>query len=91
MYTMYMALHITNSVVERKIRDLAIATGVSITDAIGAAAEEKLARIRPVGPNSPAPSVEEIQALMRSFRLQPINEDLTDEEILGYGPEGFCE
>jgi hypothetical protein len=31
-------------------------------------------------------TVEEIQALVRSFHLQPINEDLSEDEILGYGP-----
>jgi hypothetical protein len=37
------------------------------------------------------PTAEEILALVRSFNLQPINEELTDDEILGYGPDGFCE
>jgi antitoxin VapB len=88
---MYMALHITNAEVEFKVRTLASVTGESITDAIGAAAEEKIARLKPASAKSPTPTVEEIQALIRSFNLQPINEDLTDDEILGYGPEGFCE
>jgi hypothetical protein len=28
---------------------------------------------------------------MRSFKLRPINTKLTDDEILGYGPDGICE
>jgi hypothetical protein len=36
------------------------------------------------------PTVEEIQALVRSFHLQPVDEDLTEDEILGYGPDGYC-
>ncbi len=91
MYTMYMALHITNPEVEQKVRNMASITGESITEAIGAAADERIARALPGGMKAPTPSVEEVQALIRSFNLQPINEDLTDDEILGYGPEGFCE
>jgi antitoxin VapB len=87
-----MALHITNPEVEQKVRDMASATGESITEAIGAAADERMTRIGPSGGKQPpTPSVEEILAMIRSFKLQPINEDLTEDEILGYGPEGFCE
>ena len=92
MYTMYMALHVTNPEVEQKVRNMASVTGESITDAIGAAADERMTRIKPSGGKHPrTPSVEEILDMIRSFKLQPINEDLTDDEILGYGPEGFCE
>ncbi|AEU35982.1 Rv0623 family protein transcription factor [Granulicella mallensis MP5ACTX8] len=91
MYTMYMALHITNPAVEQKVRSLASVTGESITEAIGAAAEERLIRFNAAGKNLSSPSVEEVLAMIRSFNLKPINEDLTDDEILGYGPEGFCE
>jgi antitoxin VapB len=91
MYTMYMALHITNQAVEQKARELASVTGESITDAIGAAVEEKMLRVAPTDAPAPTPSVEDILAMVRSFNLQHINEDLTEDEILGYGPEGFCE
>jgi antitoxin VapB len=85
-----MALHIINPDVEQKVRDLASLTGESMTDAIGAAVEERLFRVRPSS-RRPEPTVEEILELVRSFNLQPINEDLTEDEILGYGPQGFCE
>jgi antitoxin VapB len=85
-----MALHITNPDVEQKVRDLASLTGESMTDAIGAAVEERILRVRPSS-RRPEPTVEEILELVRSFDLQPINEDLTEDEILGYGPQGFCE
>ncbi len=29
--------------------------------------------------------------MVRSYDLQPVNEDLTDDEILGYGPDGIPE
>jgi len=85
---MYMALHITNSEVEQKVRDLAALTGESMTDAIGAAVEERMHRVRPSYKQAD-PTVEEILELVRSFKLQPINEGLTEDEILGYGPDGM--
>ena len=90
MYTMYMALHITNPAVEQKVRDLASVTGESITDAIGAAVEERMIRFASVGGKQPDPTVEEVLALVGSFHLKPINEHLSDDEILGYGPDGYC-
>ncbi len=91
MYTVYMPLHITNPIVEQKVRDLASLTGESMTDAIGAAVEERLVRMMPSSSPAAQPTVEELLGLVHSFHLQPINEDLTDDEILGYGPDGFCE
>lgn len=91
MYTMYMALHITNPAVEKTVRKLAGLTGESVTDAIGVAALERIARIEPSVPSESIPSFEEMMAIIRSYNLQPINEDLTDDEILGYGPDGIPE
>jgi hypothetical protein len=88
---MYMALHITNEAVERTVRELAGITGESMTDAIGTAAAERLVRLRPSLPPRPKPTVEEILDLVRSYNLQPINEGLTEDEILGYGPDGIPE
>ena len=87
---MYMALHITNTAVEQKVREMALTTGESITDAIGAAAEERILRLQPAKGDLPSPTVDEILELVGSFKLQPINTDLTDDEILGYGPNGIC-
>jgi hypothetical protein len=88
---MYMALHINNPAVEQKVREMSLTTGESITDAIGTAADERIARLNPAGVNLPSPTVDEILELMRSFKLRPINTKLTDDEILGYGPDGICE
>jgi antitoxin VapB len=90
MYTMYMALHITNQAVERKVRTLASLTGESITEAIGAAIDERILRVQPAKHRSD-PTVEELLELVRSFKLQPINNDLSEDEILGYGPNGYSE
>jgi antitoxin VapB len=90
MYTMYMPLHITNPAVEKTIRELAGLTGESMTEAIGNAAAERLERLRPPS-RRPKPTIEEMMALIRSYNLQPINEHLTEDEILGYGPDGIPE
>jgi antitoxin VapB len=91
MYTMYMALHITNSEVEQKVREMASLTGESITDAIGAAADERILRVGRMAKETAEPSVDEILALVRSFNLHHVNGDIGNDEILGYGSEGFCE
>ena len=89
MYIMYMALHITNAEVEQQVRNLASATGESITEAIGNSVAERASRL---GRHAQAkPSVEEIMALVRSYNLKPINDGLTEDEILGYGPDGIPE
>jgi antitoxin VapB len=89
MYTMYMALHINNPSVERAIRELAGITGETMTDAIGTAAVERIQRLRACGNTKPKPTAEEILDLVRSYNLQPINPGLTEDEILGYGPDGI--
>jgi len=37
------------------------------------------------------PEVQEILDMVRSYGLGPINYDLTEDEILGYGPDGCCD
>lgn len=88
---MYMALHITNEHVEKTVRELAGLAGESVTEAIGKAAAERISRIKPAISPEPIPSFEEMTEIIRSYNLQPINEDLTDDEILGYGPDGIPE
>ena len=91
MYTMYMALHINNPEVEAKVRILASKTGESMTDAIGIAVQERLSRVEPRNKKAPEETVESILGLVRSYGLQRINPDLSEDEILGYGPNGYCE
>jgi hypothetical protein len=90
MYTVYMALHITNPDVEAKVRTLASITGESITEAIGASVDERLVRMNLRSGKLQPETVESILALVRSFQLEPINGSLTEDEILGYGPNGHC-
>jgi hypothetical protein len=54
-----MALEITDPQIEKKIRHLAEATGETIPEAVAAAVEERLARVKPVAQKG-RPTVEEI-------------------------------
>ena len=90
MYTVYMALHINNSDVELKVRRMAALTGESITDAIGNAADERIKR-RISSVAGHVPSVDAVLELVQSFGLRRMNVGLTEEEILGFGPDGISQ
>jgi hypothetical protein len=87
MYTMYMALHITNPEVEKEVRELATQRGQSITDLIGSAVRQLKCHGQQTA--KPKPTVDEMLALIRSFPRGPVNYDQTEDEILGYGPNGY--
>jgi hypothetical protein len=89
MYTMYMALHINNPEIENEVRTLALERGQTITDLIGTAV--KVLRAQPKTLRAPRPTVEEILQLIRSFPEGPVDYSLTEDEILGYGPNGYSE
>jgi hypothetical protein len=88
MYTVYMALHLTNPTVEHEVRALALERGQSITDVIGAAVRDFKRRNQ--NAPKPKPSVEEVLELIRSFPSGPVNDDRIEDEILGYGPNGYA-
>ena len=85
---MYMALHITNAVIEQEVRELAIKRGQTITDLIGSAVKEL--KIQNDEDNV-KPTVEELLAFLHSFPQGPINYSMSEDEILGYGPNGYSE
>ena len=73
---------------EDKIRELADRTGETITDAVDRAVEERLAK---VGILKRAGRVDwqRLEKLVSKVRAsQPINEHLTDDEIVGYDGSG---
>jgi antitoxin VapB len=86
-----MALSIDNPEVEQQVRRMAALTGESVTDVVRAAVEERMARVRTHQQLEPKPTPEEMLDVIRSFNLKPVNENLTDDEILGYGSNGVCE
>ena len=73
---------------EDKIRELADRTGETITDAVDRAVDERLAK---VGARKRAGRVDwaRLETLVSKVRTTPrINEDLTDNEIVGYDEAG---
>ena len=71
-------------------KGVASLTGETITEAVRASIDERLCRIAAKSKERPAETVDSILALVRGFNLQRINNDLTEDEILGYGPNGYC-
>jgi len=81
------ALNIKDPATDRLARELAAATGESITVAARIAIEERLARIRHQRrARRPADALDEILARGRARQLL---DHRTEDEILGYGPDGL--
>jgi antitoxin VapB len=73
---------------EDKIRELADRTGETITDAVDRAVDERLAK---VGPRQRPGRVDwqRLESLVsKVMSSPPINEHLTDDEIIGYDEAG---
>ena len=82
-----MALNIKDPETDRLVRDLAEATGESITVAVSTAARERLERIQG------APTYEQKLAAIRRITAQaaslPLLDDRTPDEIIGYDEHGL--
>jgi antitoxin VapB len=77
---------------EAKIRELAARTGETITEAVERAVDERLARLPPPAPckgRIDRKKLAELRAYLNS--LPRINEDKSDEEIIGYDEHGVPE
>lgn len=93
-----MALNIKSAETERVVRELAKRTGLSITEAVHQAAEEKLraltaeheARLARMTP-ARREKLRKIEAISRRAAAIPILDTRSDEEILGYNDEGTFE
>ena len=81
-----MALSIINQQAEKLARDVANATGESITQAIIHALEERLTRLR--GQRSTPGSLEEIMTIVQRCSSLPDQDPRTPDEILGYDDTG---
>lgn len=82
-----MAINIKDPRTDRLARELAEATGESITTAVAVALTERLDRVRGI-----APAEERRAAIMRiaaAGRGRPILDDRSDDEILGYDEHGL--
>lgn len=82
-----MALNIKDPVTDRLARELAEATGESITVSLRIAIEERLRRVR-TRPVSEARAAE-LHALIERGRSRPVLDDRRLEDILGYDEYGL--
>lgn len=82
-----MALHIKDEQTDRLARELASATGESITVAARRAIEERLARVRARG--RVVPAAEELRELITRGRARTVPPVRTAEEIMGYDADGL--
>jgi len=80
-----MALNIKSSETDKLARDLAEATGESITTAVTVALKERLARVKRRKSSAWEAQIDEIFARARRARSK---DDRTDEEIVGYNEHG---
>lgn len=85
-----MGLSIKNEEVERLARELAQRRRITVTEAIRQSLEREVARDRLVPRREDAESLYEriMEIAERAARL-PTNNDLTDDEILGYDEFGI--
>jgi antitoxin VapB len=84
-----MGVIIKNVTTEAKIRKLAKRTGETLTEAVERAVDERLARIEP-RPRQGRVDRAKLARIIARFRSRPKqNEHLTDDEIIGYGPDGL--
>lgn len=82
-----MALNIKDPVTEKSVRELAAATGETVTTAIRRAAEERLQRVRR---GDAAPRLaEEILEIGKRCAALPDLDERSPDEILGYDEHGL--
>jgi antitoxin VapB len=73
-----------------KIRKLARRTGETLTDAVERAVEDRLAKVGPARRKKGRVDRKKLAELLAYFDSLPrINEDLTDDEIIGYDEHGL--
>jgi antitoxin VapB len=80
-----MVLSIKSAEADQLARELARATGESLTDAITVALRERLERVRP----DRTDLVERLLAIGESARALPRFDQRSDDEILGYDEHGL--
>lgn len=81
-----MALSIKDPETDRLVRELASATGESITDAARIAFAERLQRVRAAADSARRTR---IQRMIEAARLEQPRDDRTADEILGYDENGL--
>lgn len=82
-----MALNIKDPETDRLARELAAATGESITVAARRALEERLVRVRARAARGPAEDL--LRQLVRRGRDRSMHDNRTADEIVGYDEDGL--
>jgi len=84
-----MALSIKDPEADRLVRELADATGESITEAARLAFAERLARVRAAEESRSTQRRTRIQRIIDDARRRPLTDSRTPEEIIGYDEIGL--
>lgn len=82
-----MAINIKDAATDRLVRELAAATGESITVAARTAIEERLQRVRARA--AFAADDEDLRRIISRGRARPMLDDRSAEEIVGYDESGL--
>jgi len=86
---MYMAIHIQDPETDRLARELSSITGLSITQAVNMALQDKLESVARAPHRSQEEYIAGIEAIVRELNKLPILDTRTPEEIIGYNEHGF--
>jgi antitoxin VapB len=81
------ALNIKDPVADRLVRELAAATGESITTTVTTAVRERLERVRGAAPSAEREA--ELTRIALEAASRPDRDPRTPEDILGYGSDGL--
>ncbi|HYN72475.1 MAG TPA: type II toxin-antitoxin system VapB family antitoxin [Nakamurella sp.] len=81
-----MALSIKTAEADRLARELAAATGETLTDAVTKALRERLDRVRS---RSRIDIAERLDRLSLEYSAMPVVDDRTPDEIIGYDENGL--
>jgi antitoxin VapB len=81
-----MALSIKTAEADRLARELAAATGETLTDAVTRALRERLDRIRS---RARIDIAERLDRLSLEYSAMPVADDRTPDEIIGYDENGL--
>ncbi|MFO1037220.1 MAG: type II toxin-antitoxin system VapB family antitoxin [Geminicoccaceae bacterium] len=84
-----MALSIRDPETDRLARELAAATGETMTQAIRVALAERLARTRRAGADERRRRIEAVKAIQEQVARLPVLDPRSPDEILGYDADGL--
>lgn len=84
-----MTLHIKDEKADRLARELAAATGETLTEAVTRAIEERLGRYRRRSEAEVEARRKGMMEILKEIDKLPVLDDRTPDEILGYDEDGL--